>query len=139
MHNLSATGYHSQGILGQSYRGIHAGLTIPLWENKNREKAAEANLQHAISNADNHGLEHRLENRRLYDQLQIRKTAMEQYHQLLRTFNNTLLLNKALRLGEITVMQYFLEQKYYFGAYDNYLRIEREYHKAIAQLYKFIL
>ena len=28
-------GYHSQSILGQNYRGIHFGISIPLWEKKN--------------------------------------------------------------------------------------------------------
>lgn len=57
------TGYHSQGILGQSYRGIHAGITIPLWENKNKLKAIQSNLDYAFSNAETHRLNHQLENR----------------------------------------------------------------------------
>ena len=32
-------GYHYQGILGQTYNGIHTGISIPLWENKNTVKA----------------------------------------------------------------------------------------------------
>ena len=59
------TGYHSQGILGQNYRGFHASITIPLWENKSRVKAAEANLEPVTSNADSRRLEHRMENMRL--------------------------------------------------------------------------
>ena len=133
------TGYHSQGILGQSYRGIHAGITIPLWENKNKVKAVEANLDHAIVNADRHRLEHRMENKRLYEQLEIRKNAMQEYVQLLSSLNNTELLDKALRLGQITIIQYFFDQAYYFSAYDKYLQLEREYHKAVAELYKYTL
>src|SRR5215204_1078347 len=133
------TGYHSQGILGQNYRGFHSGITIPLWENKNRVKAAEANLEHVTANADRHRLEHRMENMRLYEQLEIRKNTMEEYSQLVSSINNTALLDKALRFGEITIVQYFMDQAYYFTAYDKYLQLEREYHKAIAELYKYTL
>ena len=133
------TGYHSQGILGQSYRGIHAGITIPLWENKNRLKAAQANLDYATSNAQTHITEHRLDNRGLYSQLEVRLKSMQEYKSLLATLNNEALLNKALRLGQITIIQYFQDEAYYFSAHDKYLQMEWEYHQAVARLYKFQL
>ncbi len=133
------TGYHSQGILGQSYKGVHAGITIPLWENKNRLKAVQANLDYATTNAQTHVLEHRLENKGYYDQLAVRLKAMQEYKDLLATLNNTELLNKALRLGQITIIQYFQDESYYFSAYDKYLQMEREYQQAIARLYKYQL
>ncbi len=132
-------GYHSQGILGQSYKGAHAGITIPLWENKNRVKAAQANFEYATSNTQTHILEHRLENRGYYDQLAVRVKVMEEYRTLLATLNNTALLNKALRLGQITTIQYFQEESYYFSAYDRYLQMEWEYQQAVARLFKFVL
>jgi outer membrane protein, heavy metal efflux system len=133
------TGYHSQGILGQSYKGIHAGITIPLWENKNRLRAAQANFDYAVTNAQSQIIEHRLENKGYYDQLAVRQETMQEYHQLLSTLNNTALLNKALQLGQITIIQYFQEESYYFSAYDKYLQMELEYQQAIARLYKFLL
>jgi outer membrane protein TolC len=133
------TGYHSQGILGQSYRGIHAGVTIPLWENKNKVKAALANLDYAKTNAQTHIVEHRLENKGYYDQLAVRFKAMQEYKDLLSTLNNTVLLNKALNLGQITIIQYFYDESFYFSAYDKYLLMEWEYHQAVAKLYTFQL
>jgi outer membrane protein, heavy metal efflux system len=133
------TGYHSQGILGQTYKGIHAGISVPLWENKNRVKAAQANFDYATSNAQTHITEHRHENKGYYDQLEIRIKSMQEYKNLLSTLNNTELLNKALRLGQITIIQYFQDEAYYFSAYDRYLQMELEYQQAVARLYKFQL
>lgn len=133
------TGYHSQGILGQSYRGVHTGITVPLWENKNKVRAAEANLDYATVNAESHRLEHRMENKRIYDQLAVRQKAMRDYQDLVATLNNTNLLEKALRLGQITIIQYFQDENYYFSTYDNFIKMELEYQKAVAQLYKFLL
>ena len=133
------TGYHSQAILGQSYKGIHGGISIPLWENRNRVKAAEANLSYANFSAVNHKLEHQLENKQYFDQLEVRKNAMAEYRTLLSSLNNTALLNKALQYGQITIIQYAQDEQFYFDSYSRYLQLEAEYHKAIARLYKFTL
>lgn len=133
------TGYHSQAILGQSYKGIHGGISIPLWENRNRVKAAEANLNYANFNAVNHKLEHQLENKQYYDQLEVRENAMAEYRTLLSSLNNTALLDKALKFGQITIIQYAQDERFYFDSYLRYLQMEAEYHKAMARLYKFVL
>jgi outer membrane protein, heavy metal efflux system len=133
------TGYHSQGILGQSYRGFHAGVTIPLWENRNRVKAAEANLEHAKANEETHRVEHRLENKQHYQQLEVRRNYMLEYYRLMSSLNNLPLLEKALRLGQITIIEFFQDQNYYFSTHDKYLQLEWEYQQAVARLYKFAL
>ena len=133
------TGYHSQGILGQSYRGVHAGITIPLWENKSRLKVAKLNVDYATERINTHRLEHRMENKEFYDQLAVRQKAMDDYRSLFNSLNNQYLLDKALQLGQITVIQYFQEESYYYAAMDRLFQLELEYHKALAQLYKFRL
>ncbi len=133
------TGYHAQGILGQSYRGFHAGITIPLWENKHKLTAVRSNLDYATSNAETHRLNHRLENKQYYDQLDVRLKMALEYRELLSTLNNTTLLNKALALGQITIIQYFYDESFYFTAYDKYLQAEWEYQQAVARLYKYML
>lgn len=133
------TGYHSQGILGQSYKGFHAGITIPLWENKNKLNATKSNLDYAVSNTETHRLNHRLENKQYYDQLDVRLKMAKEYKELLSTLNNTILLNKALALGQITIIQYFYDESFYFTAYDKYLQAEWEYQQAVARLYKYQL
>ena len=132
-------GYHSQGILGQSYRGVHGGISIPLWENKNKLNAAKASLEYATSSAETHRLGHRLENKQYYDQLDVRLNMLQEYKTLLSSLNNTTLLNKALSLGQITIIQYFYDESFYFTAYDKYLNAEWEYQQAVARLYKFQL
>jgi outer membrane protein, heavy metal efflux system len=133
------TGYHAQGILGQTYRGIHAGITIPLWENKNKINAAKANLEYANANTEKNRLTHQLENKQYYDLIDVRLKMIQAYKELLSTLNNTSLLNKALALGQITIIQYFYEESFYFSAYDKYLQAEWELQQAIARLYKFEL
>ena len=41
--NLTA-GYNSQGVAGERFSGIYAGVTLPLWNNRNKVKAAQSQL-----------------------------------------------------------------------------------------------
>jgi outer membrane protein TolC len=133
------TGYHSQGILGQRYKGLHAGITIPLWENNNKIKAAQANLDYAIANAETQFNKHRLENKGYYNQMVGKYNALIEYKQMLSSISNTTLLNKALNLGNITLIQYFYEENFYYSSNEKYLQLELEFHQAAANLYKFQL
>jgi outer membrane protein, heavy metal efflux system len=132
-------GYHSQSILGQSYKGFHIGSSIPLWENRNRVRLEKANLVYSQLLSAAHLVEHRNENRRLYEEYLSRKSSLEEYRELISAMNNAALLNKSLRLGQITVTEYYMELSYYYSAYDKYLQMELEYQLAIAELYKHLL
>jgi outer membrane protein TolC len=133
------TGYHVQGILGQSYKGVHTGITIPLWENKNKVNAARANLDFANANAEMQFIGYKLEKKGYYDKVVGRLNALREYHQMLLPIGDTALLNKALKLGQITMIQYFYEENFYYSSYDKYLQLELEYQQGIANLYKFQL
>ncbi|PZR06404.1 MAG: transporter, partial [Flavobacterium psychrophilum] len=55
------------------------------------------------------------------------------------TINSIQLLDKALKFGEITTIQYFLEASYFYTATNNYLQAEKEYNEVIAELYRYQL
>ena len=133
------TGYHSQTILGQSYRGIHLGMTIPLWEDKNRVKQEKAEVLYNELQIQSHITEHLHEIRELYLQYENLKVSIAAYEELLGSVNNEALLSRALELGEISTIDYFIELAYLYNAYDQYLLLENEYHETIAKLYKYEL
>jgi len=133
------TGYRSQAILGQKYQGAHFGITIPLWENKNIVKFQKAQVIFSELQVEQHKNQHHSEIQQLYEKYQNLKTILEEYQQLLITENNTELLDKALKLREISSIQYFMEIIYFYNSYDKYLQLEKEYHQVIAELYKYQL
>lgn len=132
-------GYHSQTILGQSYRGAHAGITVPLWENRNKLKATKFALEYTKANTDRHREEHKCENKELYNQLTTHRLLLNEYVSLFESMNNKSLLDKSLNLGQITVVDYLAEEQFSFDSYIKYLGVELEYHKALAILFKFSL
>lgn len=132
-------GYRSQKLLGQTLQGIHVGITIPLWESKNSVKHQKAHLLYNDLQVEEHNNEHHYEIQQLYEKYENLNLAITEYQKLLASVNNSELLDKALKLGEISSIQYFMELNYFYASYDNYLTLEKEYHQVIAELYKYQL
>ncbi len=132
-------GYHYQGILGQTYNGIHTGISIPLWENKNTVKLQKTKLLFDELNLQDHRNEHYYEIKQLYEKYSNLKIILQEYQTVFATLNNAALLSKALSLGQISTIEYFLEMNYYTTALNNYYQTEKEYHAVIAELFKYQL
>lgn len=129
-------GYHSQGILGQSYKGFHIGTSIPLWENKNKVKAEKANLTFSQMQLAQYKNEHSVEIEQLYNKYQRAHALFDEYSDIINTIKSDYLLARSLALGQINTLEYFLELSYYNSAYDKYLEVEYNYHKTMAELLK---
>ncbi|MEZ4942763.1 MAG: TolC family protein [Saprospiraceae bacterium] len=132
-------GYHYQGILGQQFHGFHLGLSIPLWEHKNRVAQQQLQTVYYAGQIAAHRTEHFFTIKRLYEKYQTLNASLEAYRENLRSLNNMELLNKALQAGQITALEYFVEQSLLYESYDRLLELEREVAKAAAELYKFAL
>lgn len=130
------TGYHYQAILGQWFNGVHFGLSIPLWENKNKVKAQHAKLLFTDLNLQDHRNEHYYHIKQTYEKQQNLGLIIQNYKTVFNGLNTIELLDKSLKLGQISTIEYFMEITYYYNARKNYLRTEKEYYQVIAELYK---
>ncbi len=132
-------GYRYQGILGQRFHGIHTGITLPLWEHKNQMEFRKSEVLSGSLQLEDHRNAHYYEIRALYERQEALRASLDQYQIALAVISNTSLLDKALALGEITTIGYFLEMSFYQNALVHYLKTEEEYHSTIAKLYKYKL
>ncbi len=130
-------GYHYQGILGQRFNGLHAGVTLPIWEQKYRTESQEAQVLFVDLNLQSHLNEHFYEIKELYERQAALRKSLDDYRSAISSVSNTALLDKALRLGEITVIEYFLETSFYQNALLHFLKTEWEYHLAVGELMKY--
>lgn len=130
-------GYHYQGILGQQFNGLHAAMTIPLWEHKNSIKAAQAIS--ATTKLDKKAYENDRYHDLLstYEKYQTLSATLDQYQGIFSTFSNTDLLLKALNFGELSTIEYFLELSYYYTSFNNYLETEKELNLVMITLLKY--
>jgi outer membrane protein TolC len=129
-----SAGYMSERVVGQVYRGVSVGVSIPLWENKNRVKQAKASVAAARSREldSRQQIYNRL--KILYNRTAGLRLAAENYRQSLAEVNNTDLLKKALDAGEISLLDYILEIGLYYDTVNRTLEAERDYQKAFAEL-----
>lgn len=131
--SLSA-GYMQESVVGESYRGISIGLSIPLWSNRNRIRKAKQTLRAAEARQAESKQSFYDTQRNLYIQTEgLRKTA-EAYAGALRTSDQTHLLRKALDAGQISLTQYLTEIAFYYDATDQAITAERDYQRSLAEL-----
>jgi outer membrane protein, heavy metal efflux system len=132
-------GYRYQGILGATFQGFHVGTTIPLWENKYRVRQKEAELSFAGLQWIDYQNERYYSLKQRYEQYEKLASTLQEYREVLGTLNSIAYLDKALALGHISTIEYFLESNYFYMAYTNYLQTENEYYQVMAELLRFRL
>lgn len=132
-------GYRYQGILGQQFNGFHTAVTLPFWEKKNTVKANQAAMLLADAEMEAHRNEHYFEIKELYERYRNLELTVSAYREVFSNDNNPVLLDKALRLGEISVIEYFWETTYYMESLRNYLLAEKAYQETVAELFKYRL
>lgn len=133
---LSA-GYLNEKTVGQQFQGITAGVSIPLWENKNTVKYAKAKAIAVQSMESDSKLV-------FYNQLKIQHTKVKalqkivtDYRISLESLDNSALLKKSLDLGEISLTDYFYEISLYYESISTLLEAEKELNKAVAVLTQY--
>ncbi|MDR1226442.1 MAG: TolC family protein [Prevotellaceae bacterium] len=129
-----SAGYMSEKLVGEHFQGVTVGVSVPLWENKNRIKEAKAQVRAAESALEDSKVQ-------FYNRLQslhLKALAMQQsvqkVRQSLSAYSNEPLLKKALDAGEISLLSYLLEIEYYYDAINKMLEAERDYELAAAEL-----
>jgi outer membrane protein TolC len=129
-----SAGYMSEKVVGQRYQGITLGISIPLWENKNRVKQAKAAVKAAESKQADSQQQFYSQLQTLYKRASGLKATAEAYRKSLDTVNNTDLLKKALDAGEISLLEYIVEIGLYYDTVTQALEAEKEYQLAAAEL-----
>lgn len=124
---------------GERFNGFLVGVTIPLFSNRNNVKQAKAQslytdlqLESAKTTVES-GLH------QLYNQSVALKTSMDEYDTVLKSQNSLALLNKAIQTGQISMIEYFVDVTTYYQSMQNYMQLQNEYQKVMAQLYKYKL
>ena len=128
-----------QGILGQTYNGIHTGISIPMWESKNTVKLQKAKMDNSENAILDYSNDYYYEIKQLYGRYESLKNILDDYQKVTNGIQSVQLLDKALAAGQISVLEYFVELNYYNSSYNSFLEIEKEYYEVVATLLKYQL
>lgn len=134
-----SVGYAGEINESERLHGFILGMSIPLWENKNKLKKSKQDIITAQSNEYDARL-------RVYSQLKAQYTQTIALRHTLHfqkdaidRLNTTSLMKEALQKGEINLMDYLTETARYYEYRKNLLITEKDYLTALAELYAFEL
>ena len=129
-----SVGYMGEFVAGQKFQGATIGMSIPLWENKNKVKQAKATVKASERIVEDARMQYYNRLKNLYVQVSGLQNNVRQYNSVFEQNDNGDLLFKAYRNGEISLLNYLLEMEYYFVAYNKRLQAERDLELALAEL-----
>lgn len=130
-------GYMSEIRTVEKFRGMTVGVNIPLWSGANKVKRSRAGVAAAESrqNAAELGFYHSLMD--LYRQAASMKANYEMLRDSIEETDNRDFLLSALTKGEISMIDYLVENDLYYDALERTLDAEREYRTSLAALKVF--
>lgn len=129
-----SAGYVSEKIVGEHFQGIKVGVTIPLWENKNRVAQAKASVLATEARLIDGRQQFYGRMKNQYERAVGLQDIAQKYRNLLNSSNSADLLKKALDAGEISLLNYLTELGMYYNTVNLALEAERDYQKAVAEL-----
>lgn len=132
------TGYMSEKVVGQQFQGLTVGLSIPLWENKNKVKYAEANSTALESIAADNKIQFYNHLKALHTKAIALQKNVNEYRSSLIAFDSSELSKKALDQGEISLINYLVEFSLYYESVNKLLELERNMNKTMAELKRYM-
>lgn len=133
--NLSL-GYNNQGISGDRISGFLGGISIPLWNNKNKVNAARSNHQFQVDNTISEISKQEAAYFEAYNKYSLLSKKYRDYKETLAQLNSEELIYKAYQLGEFSFMEYYLELEFFHNAVDEMLQMELELQLLRTELFK---
>lgn len=106
--------------------GVIAGISIPLWKNSHKLKYAKMSV--TASQAENYNLHKEVASMvsSQYNTYQTLVNSIEEYNTFLSSTNTLDIINKALKLGEISMLEYFVELNIWYDVVDRIVELEHE-------------
>ncbi|MDQ1771878.1 hypothetical protein GQR60_15705 [Labilibaculum sp. A4] len=133
-------GYRYLGSdLMKEANGMKLGISIPLWENKNKVKQAKLMELFRKEELSFEKTEKENEYEKLFQTFFSLKSSLSDYQNVFAEKKYDSLLRKALDFGEISGIEYLMESIYYYESFDTYLEIEHEYNINKAKILRYLL
>lgn len=134
-----SVGYSGEFTPSEGWQGVKVGVTIPLWENRNRVKHAKAELAAAEQSENDARLRYSARLQYLFEEANELIGNINRYEAVFSTHGNDELLYKSLLAGELSLLDYLLELEYYFNSYEKLMQARRDLRLTLAELYAYKL
>jgi outer membrane protein TolC len=103
----------------EHFQGITRGMSVPLWQNRNRVKQARASALASARQLEDSRLQYYNHLQSLYQQAIALQRNIGRYSTSLNENANEALLLKAFQKGELSLLEYLLEMEYFYECSTN--------------------
>lgn len=132
-------GFLSKKDAAGSLNGIKMGLSIPLFENKNKIKLAKARVVEDRFEVALYMQNMFVETEALYHDLKAMESLIDAYKEVEEELDVEHLLSQSFDLGEISLVDYLNQLAAHYVFVDEKLELEQDYYKGLASLLKYKL
>ncbi len=130
-------GYMSESVTGSTFQGITGGISIPLWENHGKVRAAKARREAAEAKLEDAYAQFKTSLKSKYDKAVNLIALREEYRKTLSGLNPGEMLYEALECGELSIEDYTYSIEIWHDTFQDVLECERECHSLISELESF--
>ena len=109
-------------------------MSVPLFESRGRVKRARAQAQFARTQLESGRIDVETTLRQLYDRAAQLEHSLREYGNALAPDRNLELLDKALRVGQVSVVDYFTELSTVYQVREALITTERDYRVVRARI-----
>jgi len=129
-------GYRRNTESGEPFNGVVVGFSIPLFENRNKVKMAKAQSLNANYQKESTTLQIESELAQSFKEARTLRSSMDEYEKTFAAQSDLAILKEALTGGEISMIEYFVEVSVVYQSKLNYLQLQNQYQKTVANIYK---
>jgi len=127
-------GYMAELVPGSNFRGVKMGVSVPLWSSSRRVRSAKYEIQAAEAEAADAAASYRMEAESAYATAMGLKKISDDYAQILSHCDNSVYVQKAYELGQISLLEYLVELDMYYDAVTRSIEADRDYQLALTNL-----
>lgn len=127
-------GYKGETIMNQELRGIHTGISVPLWENKNKVKQAKLEKTWSDLNYEQVVAEVTTALRMYYLKARSALDSYDNAREIISDQDLSTSTNALLDAGEISFPEYLTEIQLIFDNQLSFLETERDYYLLLNEL-----
>lgn len=131
-------GYMAELGKDEKYRGATVGLSIPLWSNASNVRRSKSALRQAQAESE-------WQKEQLTAEVRNALEAVRSYHAIamesqeaLEEADNRELLEKALKMGELSLLDYLIEMGMFYESSAKTLQAWLQYHHALAAISRYV-
>lgn len=129
-------GYRRNTESRHPLNGIVVGFSFPIFQNQGKVKAARSQALSIDCQKENARLSASTALWQLYDEACNLHASMQEYAETFGRQQDLKLLRQALKGGQISMIEYFVEVSALYQSQANLLQLENQYQKVMARIYK---